>query len=166
MLININSAKRSGSMNESCLTSNSSELYEIDFYEWTIEQATFLREEKWNCLDVPHLLEEIESLGKQERRELKNRLGVLLGHLLKWQFQPEARSKSWVATIREQRSQILELLEDSPSLQPYLIEATESAYQKGLNLAVKETPLDYENFPLECPYSLQQALDPKFFPEQ
>lgn len=132
-------------MGDSCLTSKSSELYDQDFYKWTQEQAKFLREEKWNCLDIPNLLEEIEALGRQERRELKNRLGVLLGHLLKWQFQHEARSKSWTLTIREQRSEILELIEESPSLQPYLNEAIKKAYQKGLNLAAKETHLDYED---------------------
>ena len=149
-------------MNDSCLTSKSVELYEVDFYKWTIEQAKFLREEKWNCLDVPNLLEEIEALGRQERREVKSRLGILLGHLLKWQFQPEARSKSWALTIREQRSEVLELIEESPSLKPYLMEAVKSAYQKGLNLAAKETTLDYEDFPQECPYSLEQILNPDF----
>lgn len=161
MLVGINRAG-SGSVNESCLTSEFSDLYETDFYQWTIEQATFLREEKWGCLDVPNLLEEIESLGKQQRNELTNRLGVLLGHLLKWEFQPSHRSKSWIATIREQRHQILRLLKQSPSLKPYLPEALVDAYETGLNLAVIETSLDYKNFPQECPYSLEQILNRDF----
>jgi Domain of unknown function DUF29 len=146
-------------VNDSFLTSKSSELYEIDFYQWTIEQARLLREEKWNCLDIPNLLEEIESLGKQQRQELRNRLGILLGHLLKWEFQESHRSKSWLATIREQRRQIMILLKESPSLQPYLQEAIVDAYESGLNLAVSETLLDYEDFPQECPYSLEQILN-------
>lgn len=89
-------------------------------------------------------------------------MGVLLGHLLKWKFQPSHRSKSWVATIREQRRQVLRLLKESPSLQSYLEEAIEDAYQSALNLAVSETPLDYEDFPQECPYPKEQILNPEF----
>lgn len=136
--------------------------YESDFYAWTQQQVKFLQEEKWNCLDIPNLIEEIESLGKQQRQELRNRLGILLGHLLKWEFQPSHRSKSWIATIREQRRQVLRLLKESPSLQSYLQEAIEDAYQSALNLAVSETPLDYEDFPQECPYSKEQILNPEF----
>ncbi len=149
-------------MSDSWGTSKSAELYEIDFYKWTIEQVKFLSEEKWNCLDVPNLIEEIESLGKQQRNELINRLGVLLGHLLKWEFQPSHRSRSWLLTIREQRRQVLRLLKQSPSLRPYLPEAVEEAYESGLDLAVGETLLGYENFPQECPYSQEQILDMDF----
>ncbi|MBD2182158.1 DUF29 domain-containing protein [Planktothrix sp. FACHB-1355] len=141
-----------------------SRLYETDFYAWTQEQAKFLRDGIWNCLDIANLVEEIASLGKQERQELINRLGVLLGHLLKWEFQSELRSKSWLATIREQRRRIHRLLKESPSLKPFLPEALEEGYQDGLDLAVRETSLDYEGFPVECSYSLEQVLDSEFFP--
>lgn len=153
-------------MGNSYVGNKSSELYEVDFYAWTQQQAKLLREKQWSYLDTENLVEEIESLGRQERRELKNRLGILLGHLLKWEFQPEGRSRSWIATIREQRSQVLQLLDESPSLQPYLPEALETAYQSGLNLAVHETSLSYKAFPQECPYSLEQTLDFEFFPGQ
>jgi hypothetical protein len=146
------------------LVNESSELYELDFYAWTQQQAKLLQEEKWNCLDIPNLVEEIESLGRQERQELENRLGVLLGHLLKWEFQPENRSRSWFATIREQRRRVLRLLKRNPSLQPCLPETLESAYQDGLDLAVCETSLSYKVFPQECCYSLEQTLDFGFFP--
>ena len=149
-------------MSNSYVTGKSTDLYETDFYAWTQQQAKFIQQEDWSSLDVPNLLEEIESLGKQQRQELRNRLGVLLGHLLKWEFQPSHRSKSWIATIREQRRQVLRLLKESPSLQPYLQEAIEDAYQTALNLAVSETPLDYEDFPQECPYLLEQILNPEF----
>jgi hypothetical protein len=152
-------------VSDSCLTSKSSELYEVDFYKWTIEQAKFLQEEKWSCLDVPNLLEEIEALGRQEQRELENRLGILLGHLLKWEFQPDKQSKSWRATIREQRRRINRLLKKSPSLQPYLPQALEEAYQDGLDLAIRETSLDEGDFPSECPYSLEQVLLHEFLPK-
>ncbi|HEY9851900.1 MAG TPA: DUF29 domain-containing protein [Leptolyngbyaceae cyanobacterium] len=141
-----------------------SQLYETDFYAWTQAQAKFLRDHQWNFLDILNLVEEIESLGKQQRQELRNRLGILLGHLLKWEFQSSLRSKSWLATIREQRYQISDLLQESPSLKSYLPEALEKGYQYGLALAVRETSLDYQDFPVECPYTVEQVLDLKFFP--
>jgi len=140
------------------------ELYEVDFYGWTQEQAKFLRNGAWDCLDIANLVEEIESLGKQERQELRNRLGVLLGHLLKWEFQPYLRSKSWFSTLREQRRRIRDLLDGSPSLKPSLPEVLEKAYQDGVDLAVRETSFKYKDFPAQCPYNLEQVLDLEFFP--
>lgn len=137
--------------------------YETDYYAWTQQQAQFLQHQQWNCLDIVNLVEEIESLGRQERRELRNRLGVLLAHLLKWQFQPQNRSRSWLATIREQRFQVRQLLAESPSLKPYLVEAIELAYQSAVNLAVRETGLSYKTFPPECAYSSEQVLESEFF---
>ncbi len=144
--------------------SKTSGQYETDFYAWTIEQAKFLKDGAWDCLDISNLVEEIESLGKQQRQELRNRLGILIGHLLKWEFQSSHRSKSWFATIREQRRRIADLLEESPSLKPYLPEALKKAYQDGVDLAVRETSLNYKDFPQECLYSLEQVLDSSFFP--
>jgi hypothetical protein len=147
------------------MTKNS-ELYETDFYAWTIEQAKFLKDGIWDCLDISNLVEEIESLGKQQRQELRNCLGILLGHLLKWEFQSSHRSKSWLATIREQRRRIVDLLEESPSLKSYLPEGLEKAYQEGVDLAVRETSLNYKDFPEECLYTLELVLDSSFFPGQ
>ncbi len=146
--------------------SKTSELYETDFYVWTIEQARFLQNGTWNSLDIPNLVEEINSLGKQERQKLRSRLGILLGHLLKWEFQVSHRSNSWIGTIREQRRRILEILEENPSLKPYLSETKEKAFEDGVDLAVQETSLSYEIFPTKCPYELEQILDFKFFPGQ
>ncbi|AFW94054.1 DUF29 domain-containing protein [Dolichospermum sp. UHCC 0684] len=140
-------------------------LYNSDFYSWTKTQAQLLKEEKWETLDKLNLIEEIETLGRQERRELTNRLALLLGHLLKWQHQPEKRSNSWLATIREQRTQINRILADSPSLKSYLEEAFLLSYQDGINLAVKETNLPYETFPENCHYEITQILEPEFLPE-
>ncbi len=103
-------------------------LYKQDFYAWTQRQAELLRAGQLGELDIENLIEEIESLGRQERQELRNRLGVLLGHLLKWHYQPEARSKSWVYTIREQRQEIQRHLKENPSLKPYLREAIAVGY--------------------------------------
>ncbi len=143
-----------------------SHLYETDFYAWTQKQVTLLKNQQWEQLDTPNLIEEIETLGRKERQELRNRLGVLLGHLLKWQFQPEKRSNSWLGTIREQRVQIKLLLQDSPSLKPYLNEVFFSVYELGLALAIRETEFDENVFPEICPYTLDETLNSEFLPNQ
>ncbi len=140
-------------------------LYETDFYAWTQEQVSLLKAQKWDEVDTGNLIEEIESLGRKERQELRNRLGVLLGHLLKWQFQSEKRSSSWLGTIREQRVQIKLLLEDSPSLKPYLSEIFLVAYELGLALAIRETQLGEQIFPEKCPYTPEEVTNRDFFPE-
>ncbi len=139
-------------------------LYNTDFYGWLQEQARLLREQKWEEVDIGNLIEELATLGRQERRELVNRLGILLGHFLKWQYQPELRGTSWQATIREQRRKITRLLQQSPSLKPYLEEAIQEGYEDGLDLAVRETGLLYEVFPGNCTYTIEQLFDPEFFP--
>lgn len=140
-------------------------LYEADFYAWTQQQIELLKEQAWHSLDIQNLIEELADLGRRERQELRNRLGVLLGHLLKWQFQPQQRSNSWLATIREQRREVDLLLRENPSLKPYLPEALQLAYQAGQDLAVRETGLPYESFRSECPYSLEVVLDEAFLPD-
>ncbi len=139
-------------------------LYETDFQVWIEDQINFLEIQQWQQLDTLNLIEEIEALGRKERQELRNRLGILLGHLLKWQFQADKRTNSWLGTIREQRVQIKFLLQDSPSLKPYLIEIFPDAYELGLALAIRETKLGEELFPEVCPYTLEQALDSQFLP--
>ena len=140
----------------------SNNLYETDFYAWTLEQSKLLKEGNFEYLDITHLVEEIESLGRQERRELESRLGVLIGHLLKWNYQPENPSKSWRATIREQRRSAQKLLLQNPSLQPYLTQIIADAYESGKDLVIGETPLDYSDLPENCPYTLEQLFDPNF----
>lgn len=139
-------------------------LYETDFYAWTQEQATLLRSKQWSQIDLPNLIEEIESLGKQQRQELRNRLSVLIGHLLKWEYQPQHRSRSWLATLRVQRRDTLRLLKDNPSLNPYLGDALPEAYENARDLAMGETDLPEQTFPLSCLYSLTQILDDSFYP--
>lgn len=139
-------------------------LYDQDFYAWTQMQAKFLRTQQWEHLDVEHLVEEIEALGRAERRELVSRLAVLVAHLLKWQYQPGQRSRSWLDTIEEQRERLAELCEDSPSLKFYLPQAADRAWKSALRLAVRETALLREAFPLCNPYNLEQVLDAAFLP--
>ncbi len=140
-------------------------LYDQDFLAWTQEQARLLGSRRWDELDIPNLIEEVESLGKQQRQEFRNRLAVLLGHLLKWQYQPQRRGRSWIATIKEQRIQVKELLQDNPSLKGSLDDLLKVSYQLGIQRTVKETNLDEATFPTTCPYTFEQIMDPNFLPE-
>ncbi|MFB2833286.1 DUF29 domain-containing protein [Floridanema evergladense] len=139
-------------------------LYETDFYAWTQKQVELLRQRDLNNLDIENLIEEIDSLGKQEKRELINRLGILIGHLLKWEYQVDRRSKSWIKTIREQRKKIQKLIKENLSLKPFLEEAIEEAYSDAVDLAVNETDLEIHAFPNEIPYSWELIDNPNFFP--
>ena len=139
-----------------------SSLYETDFYAWTVEQSKFIEKGQFQKLDCQNLAEEIESLGKQQRQELENRLAILLGHFLKWDYQASHRSKSWKATIREQRRSLEKLIRKNPSLKPYLTEAIEDGYQSGLDLVVRETSLDYPDLPEDCTYTIEQIFNSDF----
>ena len=139
-------------------------LYETDFYAWTQEQAKLLKHQQWSQLDLPNLIEEIESLGKQQRAELRNCLSILIGHLLKWQYQVSKRSRSWLNTIRIQRIDVVQLLAENPSLKSYLEEAIQIAYTKGTALASGETNLPRKTFPENCPYTLEEILNDSFYP--
>lgn len=139
-------------------------LYESDFYAWTQRQSLLLRNQQWQQIDLENVIEEIESLGRQQRQELRNRLAVLVGHLLKWEYQREKRSRSWLATIGIQRLDISELIADNPSLKPDLSEALETAYRKGLMLAMSETGLPQKTFPTDVAYPLEAILSEGFYP--
>ena len=139
------------------------DLYNTDFYAWTQEQSEYIKNHAWAYLDDINLIEELESLGNKERQKLKSRLRILLAHLLKWQYQPQKRSNSWMATIREQREEIEELLDRNPSLKPFLETALIEAYPKGRHLAVQETNLPYEVFPDVCPYLSNQVMSQNFW---
>ena len=102
--------------------------YEEDFYAWTVEQSRLLRSGELSTIDAGNIAEEIESMGRSDRREIKSRLVVLVMHLLKWRHQPAARSRSWSATIDEQRLQIEGVLNESPSLRPMTAAMIPEAY--------------------------------------
>ncbi|WP_375473550.1 DUF29 domain-containing protein [uncultured Nostoc sp.] len=139
-------------------------LYNQDFLVWTQQQADCLKKGRWAELDVEHLVEELEALGRSEQEELGSYLQVLLIHLLKCQYQPERKTKSWVKTISNCRNQIQDCLEDTPSLQ-HLLEDWEwiqKYYRRARRDAANETQKPIETFPLECPFTIEQLLDPKF----
>lgn len=139
--------------------------YDSDFYGWATEQAALLREGRLAEADIQHIAEEIDSLGRSEKRELVSRLAVLLTHLLKWQFQPGLRGNSWRLTIEEQRGEVEEHLDDNPSLRPMLAEAIARAYRKAVLAARKETGLPERTFPAKCSYTNAQIFDPAFWPD-
>jgi hypothetical protein len=140
-------------------------LYDNDFYGWTQEQADLLRSGHLSELDTQNLLEEIEAMGRSERRELESRLRVLFMHLLKWQYQSERQSRSWKLTIEEQRLQAAELLAENPSLQNRLPGLTESAWRLAVISAERETNIRRSVFPATCPWTFEQVMDPEFWPE-
>lgn len=142
-----------------------SSLYDRDFYAWANEQAALLRAGTLSVADIGHIAEEIESLGRGEKRELINRLAVLLAHLLKWQFQPGLRSRSWELTIRVQRRQLHRHLTDNPSLKAALDDAITEAYGDAVIEAARETGLDVEAFPEVCPFTFAQMMESGFLPE-
>ena len=139
-------------------------LYQRDLYRWAIETADLVRAGRFSEIDLPHLAEELESMGKSERRALESRLVVLLAHLLKWSHQPERRSKSWQRTLIEQRKQIAKLLNESPSLRSSLPDLLPDAYDSALRWAADETGLDEGDFPPVVSYGIEQILDPDFYP--
>jgi hypothetical protein len=140
-------------------------LYQRDWYAWTQTSAELLRQGRWHELDAVHIAEELESMGKSEQRALENRLTALLAHLLKWQYQPGRRGKSWQRTLIEQRKQIHKLLRENPSLQTKLESALEDAYDSAIRWAAEETGLEESVFPQVCAYSLESLLNPEFYPE-
>lgn len=139
--------------------------YESDYYGWTQEQAALLRAGKLDQVDMSHLIEEVENMGASERRELLSRLGILLGHLLKWQYQPEFRGQSWIRTIREQRRMIQLHLKQNPSLKAKVTEFIIDGYALGRGLASDETGFPESTFPAECPWGFDQLLALDFWPE-
>ena len=141
------------------------ETYLADFNAWIDQTAQLLRDRHWHEIDVEHLIEEIEDLGKSERRGITSQLTRLLLHLLKWQYQPQRRSDSWLDSITDARTQIELAIEDSPSLRDYPAEQLEESYQRARRQAAKQTTLNISVFPEECPYSLELVLDEDWLPE-
>lgn len=142
-----------------------SALYESDFYAWAKEQAALLRAGKLAQADIDHIAEEIDSMGRTEKRELASRLTVLLLHLLKWRFQPARRGRSWRLSVEGQRLDVDVHLADNPSLKAGLDAAIAQAYRRALIDAERETGLDAAVFPPACPWSFEQMMDASFWPD-
>jgi Domain of unknown function DUF29 len=141
------------------------DLYDRDYYQWLDVTATLLSEGRLNELDVPNLLDELEAMGKSQKRAIESYLKVLLLHLLKWKYQPGMRSGSWRSSIRNSRLGISDRIEESPSLRelPELI--LEKCYGVARSNAADETGLDRSVFPEVCPFTLVELLQEDFLPE-
>jgi hypothetical protein len=138
--------------------------YDTDIVAWAQEQARLLRVGRFDALDIEHIAEEIEDVGKSEQRELASRMAVLLAHLLKWQYQPERRGNSWRRTIIAQRKEIAYHLDEAPSLKSRLTDPRwlDMVWAKAVAQAVSETDLDI--FPEICPWTTAEILGQDFWP--
>jgi hypothetical protein len=140
-------------------------LYDQDFYTWANQQAALLRSGRLTEADIANIAEEIESMGRGEKRELVNRLAELLHQLLKWQFQPSLRGNSWRLKTENTRYQLEDHLDDNPSLRTQLGKAMRDAYRLSRIEAERETGLTRGTFPTDCPYTYEQVMNPEFWPE-
>ncbi len=141
--------------------------YDKDVILWSEEQARLLRGRRFSELDLEHLADEIEDVGRSEKRELANRIAVLLAHLIKWRGQPDNRTNSWRATINDQRRRIALAIKETPSLKAVMRDALwqEGVWLDARSQARKEMGLAGEELPEACPWPLDQAVDPEFWPE-
>ena len=139
--------------------------YDGDIVAWASEQAELLRKRQWSELDIDNIAEEIDSVGRTEKRELGSRMAVLLAHLLKWHCQPAHRSNSWLRTIRTQRRKIDRALQKMPSLRPCLAdpEWLDDAWEAAVEWAARETGID--EFPEDLMWTVQQVTDHDFLPD-
>ena len=138
--------------------------YSSDFSRWTEETGRLLREGRWQHVDVEHLIAEVEDLGKSERRGIASQLTRLLLHLLKWQYQPQRRSDSWLDSIADARLQIELAMQDSPSLRDYPSDQLARFYALGRSGAAKQTGMPLSTFPEQCPYALDDVLSDDWLP--
>ena len=138
--------------------------YETDFYQWTQQQAALIRQGQFSELDTAHLIDEIEDMGASNRRALGSHVENLLMHLLKWQYQPDRRSRSWKSSILKGRNGVDRLLEDSPSLAPQLPALVTAEYRRARKEAESETGLALATFPEQCPFTVDQITG-DFWPD-
>lgn len=136
--------------------------YERDFYTWSQEQARLVREGRFESLDRENVAEEIESLGREQFNKLESTLRVLLLHMLKWDHQPERRSRSWALSVETQRIELQDVMGDNPGLRPRIPEAIARGYRKARLEAARETDLDKKVFPETCPYSFDDIVNRPF----
>ena len=141
-------------------------LYDRDLALWSQEQARLLEQRRFAELDLQNLIDEVKSVGSSDKREIRNRLEVLIAHLLKWRFQPGRRSSSWERTIREQRRALSSIIEDSPSLQHYPADVLSRVYPAAHSQAADESGIDYTLLPEVSPFTIEQVMNGGFLPTQ
>ena len=139
--------------------------YDHDFYAWALHNAKLLSARRFSEIDIEHLVEELEDVGKSERRALESHIRNLLLHLLKWQYQPHLRGSSWRQSIRNARIAVAKITRDSPSLKPLITQTMVDEYQNAKADAVDETGLPDNIFPIACPYAENDLFRQDFWPE-
>jgi hypothetical protein len=139
--------------------------YQTDFYSWAMAQSELARTRSSNALDWDHVAEELRLLGIFEERELKSRLVVLMTHLLKWAYQPERRSRSWYNSIKSQRVALGDHMSSNPGLKSKVSSAFLIAYELARLEASTETDLDVETFPIDPPFTYEEATLADWLPE-
>ena len=140
--------------------------YADGWVDWLQAQARHLRNRNFNALDVENIAEELDALGRADQRALKSHLRVLLSHLLKWEYQPSNRTRSWLNSIRSARTEIEELLEENPSFENRYLTAVGLVYGKAVQDASAETGIETGAFPKTCPYAVDDLRDMEYLPEQ
>lgn len=139
--------------------------YEDDFYAWLFEQAELLRQKRFAEVDLPNVIEELESMGREQRHALESSYRLLIAHLLKWQHQPQLQTVSWQVTIQRERDNIDRREEKNPSLRSEAKHIVAEVYRRAVKEAALETGLPKSAFPAECPWTLDQLRDDDFLPE-
>jgi len=139
--------------------------YAHDFFAWSQAQAKLIREGKLDRIDAKNLAEEIESMGRADRRSLQSQLSRLLLHLLKWKFQPDRRSKSWTRSIAQARDAIDVLADENPSLSTQIPAMIAVLYPKAARMAAQEMSVDPKDLPSVCPFTTEEVHDPDFLPQ-
>ena len=143
---------------EECHEKAMTTTYERDFLLWAKDTAQLLREKRWEAVDWKHLIEEVEDFGKSERSAIGSQMERIIVHLLKWQYQPQRRSDSWLDSSNDGRSQIRRKIEDSPSLKSYPEQILDKEYARARREAARQTGLDIRIFPESCPFSIEQVI--------
>jgi len=140
-------------------------LYEQDFCLWIETTANLLKNGQFSQLDIENLVEEIETIGRSEKNALESNLIIVFLHLLKWQYQPSKRSRSWESSIFEHRTRIHKAFKNSPSLRKFFTSVFSECYQYGKKKASIETGLSLAAFPAESPFTMEEVLDENFLPD-
>lgn len=143
-----------------------SPLYDQDYYLWIQQTIESLQQQKFNELDLANLIEEIEDMGKSEKKAITSNLRILLMHLLKYRYQPTKQTNSWLFTIREHRKRLQESFKTSPSLKRYYSEVFAESYQDARELAADETGLSINTFPEISPFTPEDTLNPNYLPDE
>ncbi len=153
-------------MNEQKVIGRPRTAYDRDFHAWSVEQAAWLRQSRPHDVDWENVAEEIESLGKRDRRKVASDLNKILEHLIKWRYQPAKRKAGWRSSIREHRDRIARILGDSPSLRTLPSEVLADEYRRARDAALDDTGLPADRIPRHCPFSIEDVLDPSYWPDR